>query len=268
MATKTNKLTAALVKQKLNALYDARLVWENGSYKTSNEELYNLLDKCLVLLNELAAERTLIKELNALLEARGAKLTNGTSLATKVVRYVFDGCSAERSYTYARVLTVAAAEKDDKTSMRAFITSRNGVEAIRKTPKDGSLSAAQKTKTNIEHAEKHYATAKALVPSFTSNNATLHPHAEAANDFALALVRKNKDGSLSIVFGSNNKALVGLVLAEAGKEALKTDSDKSVGNKASATRDARDEKLRIVKGRGKAAGTVTRSTKKPLALAA
>lgn len=268
MATKTNKLTAALVKQKLNALYDARLVWENGSYKTSNEELYNLLDKCLVLLNELAAERTLIKELNALLEARGAKLTNGTSLATKVVRYVFDGCSAERSYTYARVLTVAAAEKDDKTSMRAFITSRNGVEAIRKAPKDGSLSAAQKAKNNIDHAEKHYATAKSLVPSFTSNNATLHPHAEAANDFALALVRKNKDGSLSIVFGSNNKSLVGLMLAEAGKEELKAANAKDVPAKASATRDRRDAKMQVIKGGAKTAATSTRSAKKPLALAA
>jgi hypothetical protein len=89
MATKTNKITAAFIKQKLNALYDARVVWENGVYKTSNDELYNLLDKCLVLFKELTGERSLIKELNELLEARGAKLTNGTSLATKIVRYVF-----------------------------------------------------------------------------------------------------------------------------------------------------------------------------------
>jgi hypothetical protein len=264
MATKTNKLTAALIKQKLNSLYEARVVWENGVYKTSNEELYNLLDKCLVLFKELTGERSLIKELNELLEARGAKLTNGTSLATKIVRYVFDGCSAERSYTYARVLTVAAAEKDDKVSMRAFVTSRNGVEAIRKAPKDGSLSAAQKTKSNAEFGEKHYSDAKPLVPSFTSSNAGLHPNAEAANDFAVALVRKNKDGSLSIVFGTNNKALVGVVLAEAGKEELKVANDKGVPAKASATRDVRDAKMKVIKGGAKAASNI----KKPLALAA
>ena len=264
MATKTNKLTAALIKQKLNSLYEARVVWENGVYKTSNDELYNLLDRCLVLFKELTGERSLIKELNELLESRGAKLTNGTSLATKIVRYVFDGCSAERSYTYARVLTVANAEKDDKVSMRAFVSSRNGVEAIRKAPKDGSLSAAQKTKINADHAEKHYANAKALAPSFTSNNAGLHPNTEAANDFALALVRKNKDGSLSIVFGTNNKALVGVVLAEAGKEERKAAEDKSVPTQASAKRDARDARLKIIKGCAKAAG----NTKKPLALAA
>jgi hypothetical protein len=264
MATKTNKITAAFIKQKLNALYDARVVWENGVYKTSNDELYNLLDKCLVLFKELAGERSLIKELNELLEARGAKLTNGTSLATKIVRYVFDGCSAERSYTYARVLTVANAEKDDKVSMRAFVTSRNGVEAIRKAPKDGSLSAAQKAKNNVDHAEKHYANAKALVPSFTSNDEGLHPNTEAANDFAVALVRKNKDGTLSIVFGTNNKALVGVVLAEAGKEELKATNDKNVPTQASAKRDARDAKLKVIKGGAKAAG----NTKKPLALAA
>ena len=37
MTTKTNKITAAFIKQKLNALYDARVVWENGVYKTSND---------------------------------------------------------------------------------------------------------------------------------------------------------------------------------------------------------------------------------------
>lgn len=266
MATKTNKLTAALIKQKLNALYEARAVWENGVYKTSNDELYNLLDKCLVLFKELTGERSLIKELNELLEARGAKLTNGTSLATKIVRYVFDGCSAERSYTYARVLTVANAEKDEKVSMRAFVTSRNGVEAIRKAPKDGSLSAAQQAKNNVDHAERHYANAKALVPSFTSNDAGLHPNTEAANDFAVALVR-NKDGSLSIVFGTNNKALVGVVLAEAGKEERRAASNKNVPTQASKKRDARDAKMGVIKGGARVASNVTRS-KKPLALAA
>ena len=240
MATKTNKLTAALIAQKLNTLYEARLAWENGVYKTSNDELYNLLDKCLVLFKELAGERSLIKELNNLLEARGAKLTNGTSLATKVVRYVFDGCSDERSFTYARVLTVAAAEKDDKVSMRTFVTSRNGVEAIRKAPKDGSLSAAQKAKGNAEHAEKHYSDAKPLVPSFTSSNAGLHPNAEAANDFAVALVRKNKDGSLSIVFGTNNKALVDQVLAAAGKAAQQADNEDDATKQQALSRKARN----------------------------
>lgn len=267
MATKTNKITAALIKQKLNALYDARVVWENGVYKTSNDELYNLLDKCLVLFKELTGERSLIKELNELLEARGAKLTNGTSLATKIVRYVFDGCSAERSYTYARVLTVANAEKDDKVSMRSFVTSRNGVEAIRKAPKDGSLSAAQKAKNNVDRAEKHYADAKALTASFTSNDAGLQPNSEVANDFALALVRKNKDGSLSIVFGTNNKTLVDQVLAAAGKEELKAANDKNVPTQASAKRDARDAKMGVIKGGARVASNVTGS-KKTLALAA
>jgi hypothetical protein len=151
--------------------------------------------------------------------------------------------------------------------MRAFVTSRNGVEAIRKAPKDGSLSAAQKAKNNVDHAEEHYANAKALVPSFTSNNAGLQPNSEVANDFAVALVRKNKDGSLSIVFGTNNKALVDQVLAAAGKEELKAANNKNVPTQASAKRDARDAKMGIIKRGARVASNVTRS-KKPLALAA
>ncbi len=252
IATKTNKLNANAVAQKLNALHEARLSWENGSYKTSNEELYTILDNCLDLFSELTAERSLIKELNKLLEERGIKATKGTSLATKVVRYVFGDCSKERSYTYARVLTVAAAEKDEKTSLRAFINARNGIEAIRKTPKDGSLSAAQKTKLAIEFAEDHFEVADALAPSFKSAVRELHPNPEVSNDFAVALVRRNADNTLSIVFGSHNERLVSQVLAEAGKAAQQAESEAAATQQQTQSRKARTSAVKAAAKRVRA----------------
>jgi hypothetical protein len=252
IATKTNKLNANAVAQKLNALYDARLSWENGSYKTSNEELYAILDNCLVLFTELTAERSLIKELNKLLEERGIKVTSGTSLATKVVRYVFGDCSKERSYTYARVLTVAAKEKDEKTSLCAFINARNGIEAIRKTPKDGSPSAAQKAKLAVEFAEGHFVIADALAPSFKSAVPALNPNPEAANDFAVALVRRNADNTLSIVFGSHNERLVSQVLAEAGKAAQQAEGEAAQSQQQTKSRKTRTSAVAAAAKRSRA----------------
>jgi hypothetical protein len=69
------------------------------------------------------------------------------------------------------------------------------------------------------------------------------------------------------VFGTNNKALVSVVLAEAGKEELKAADNKNVPTQASGKRDARDAKVGVIKRSARVASNVTRS-KKPLALAA
>ena len=50
------------------------------------------------------------------------------------------------------------------------------------------------------------------------------------------------------MFGTNNKALVGVVLAEAGKEERKAASNKNVPTQASKKRDARDAKMGVIKG--------------------
>lgn len=240
MINKTNKLNANQVQIKLNNLHDARIKWENGTYKASNEELYAILGDCLALLSELSAERSLIKELNNILETRGITVNRGTALATKVVRFVFDGCSKERSYAYARVLSVAQVEKPENVSMKTFINERGGIEAIRKTPKNGTQSATEKAKQNIDLAERHYATAKPLVQSFKAKAPELHPHHEAANDFAVALVRRNPDHSLSIVFGSNNQRLVSQLLAEAGKNCAAQETEQQASEEQRANRNARN----------------------------
>lgn len=64
-----------------------------------------------------------------------------------------------------------------------------------------------------------------MAPSFKSAVPELHPNPEAAHDFAVALVRRNADNTLSIVFGSHNERLVSQVLAEAGKAAQQAEND-------------------------------------------
>ncbi len=95
----TNTLTESELAQKLDELRNESIAWENGAYKTSNEQLYDILGKCFDLLCALKGNNEQIKLLNKVLKEREVGFKSGTALATKVVRFVFNGCSKERSYT-------------------------------------------------------------------------------------------------------------------------------------------------------------------------
>ena len=221
MTNTSNKLSANQIANRLDEIFAERNAWENGLYKQSNDKLYAILEKCFNIFKEMKGERKLIAELNALLEDRKITFTEKTALATKVVRFVFNAndknAGGNRVFGYARVLTVAAAEKTEKESFAAFIKRKGGIEEVRKQAADGTLTKADQEKQRKADAEKYFPVAPALTANFKSNDANLHPHSEATNAFAAALVRKNDDGTLSIVFACNKKSVVNLLLAEGGK---------------------------------------------------
>lgn len=216
MANISNKLTPNLFVQKLNELSALHYDWENGTYKASNEELYALLDRCFTLLEQMSGQVKLIKELNELLIERNITFNDGTSLATKIARFVFNG-NNKRITGYARVLRVAQQEKQESESFAAFIKRKGGVEEVRKQQVAGTITKAQQAKLNIAVAEQHYVTSDALVQDIACVAPELHPDSEAQHLFAAALVRKNADGTLSIVYGNNKSSVVKVLLAEAGK---------------------------------------------------
>lgn len=248
----SNKLTEAEVVAKLNDLSKARLNWENGSYKKSNDELYNLLDRCFALFEQMSGEAKLIKELNDLLTERSITWNENTSLATKIARFVFNG-SNKRITGYARVLRIARSEKLDSESFAAFIKRNGGVEEVRKKPLAGSLTKAALAKQNIALAEKHFVTSDPLVQDITCSSAELHPNNEAPYHFAAALVRKNADGTLSIVYGNNKSSVVKVLLAEAGKAAGEKLKLKALDEAKAKDRKGRDALAREVSKRNQAA---------------
>ena len=213
--TKIKKTTTDLdrLHSRITALGQQCDTWQDGLYKSSNAELYSILQGCFDLLTELRTASSLRKKFSKALEMAGYTVQANTSLTTQIVRAVFKS-EKHRTYGYARVLNVAFEEKHADQSLADFIVAKGGVEEIRRTPKNG-VSVTEQRQAYKDLAEE----ALASVPALCNVKARteLMPHPDATNDFAVVLVRRNPDGNIGIVFGTNKPSLVEAVLAEAGK---------------------------------------------------
>lgn len=212
--TNTNTMSIVEIETKIETLTAQHNAWNEGTYKASNEELYQLLSDCLDFYNVVSASIKQRKALYALLAARGIKFNKNSNLTTRIVRAIFGDCG-KRAYTYARVITVANATKPENVSMNTFITNAGGIEQIRR--KINGQTPAQKRKANTSFAESLLANCKPIVSTKVKSTAALQPNTTATNLFSIALVRQNEDGTSNIVYGTNNETLVSAVLAQAGK---------------------------------------------------
>ena len=213
----TNTQNTFSITAVVEALIQDRCKWEEGSYAVSNSELYALLGRTLDLYVKVRADRALAKSVNHLLELYGITFNTRTRLSVKIVRLVFVGKGRERSmehraFAYARVLEVAAAAGTTGDALPQFIIDRHGVDEIRRQAGSG-LTEAQKAQQARDYAEGALSTATA--PTTIALTDDLQP---ADGDlYSVALVRKNADGTGSIVFGTNNRTAIGTVMAIAGK---------------------------------------------------
>lgn len=210
---------ASLSSTALKLIRD-RKAWQDKAYKQSNAELHALLARCLHFYNAVANDADLYDALTTLLENQGFKVAVNTSLPLRIVRLIFaEPASLEKSkqrlFSYTRVLSIAKAQGIAPEKLPDFIERNGGIDEIRRT---GSTSNNKKeaAKTHRERANRELSssTAKPLF-KLPSLPAQLHP-AEGKR-FSLALVRKNTDGTASIVFGTANISLVKSVLELAGK---------------------------------------------------
>lgn len=229
IVTETTQAQIATVIANVNELVEKRIRWEQGTYAAANAELYSILGDCLDLYVKIKRSYDLPKGVNALLEQHGVTYNASTSLELKLVRLVFADANTapqlqNRLFSYARVIRVAADANQAGITLAKFIADNHGIDEIRRAGKDG-VSAADKQKAQIDHARIQLLerSAAELFSNFALPD-TLEPN--VGEHFSLALVRKNPDGTGSIVFGTSNAAAVGTVLAIAGKslkgEAVKT----------------------------------------------
>ena len=201
----------------VDELIAQRQKWEEGTYAASNAELYTLLGNTLELFLKIHSNVGLSKAVTDLLDTYSIQHNSSTSLALKIVRLVFVGKGREtkianRAYTYARVLTIATDAGITGEQLPQFIVDNHGIDELRRQNAEGETDA-HKAKRARDYADAALVGETAISDVIMSDS--LQPVDGAR--YSLALVRKNEDGTGSIVFGTNNATAVNTVLTIAGK---------------------------------------------------
>lgn len=225
----------------VDALSEQRRKWEEGTYAASNAELYALLGKTLDLFLAVRRDLGLSRAVTDVMDIYGIQYNSSTSLALKIVRLVFVGKGREsklanRAFTYARVLTIAAEARVTGATLPQFISDNHGIDELRRQG-GTEETAAQKAERARQYAEAALVNEAAIAPVQMSDD--LQPVDGAR--YSLALVRKNNDGTASIVYGTNNPAAVNNVLTIAGKAIKKQAADQAEQNVAKHDAEKRAE---------------------------
>jgi hypothetical protein len=150
--------------ERIEQLAIDRQAWETTVYRTSNEMLYGLLQKCYQLYKDMEGKgddaKKLRDSLNSYVSMKGYKFLKSTHTLSKIVKCVFsnntsnEGTDRRRVSAYSVVLQKALSDGIAVDGIAAFINDAGGVEAIRlgKKPSGGASPAKQKVveaKANI-----------------------------------------------------------------------------------------------------------------------
>ena len=128
-------------------------VWEQTAYKTSNDQLYALLQRCYKLYAVMTADRDSARELRNAVEStlkeQGFRLSDSSHMITKIVKCVF-GANRRRVSAYSIALRAALAAKVTASDLPLYIREKGGIEELRlsqspnaMTPKRKAEAAAQ-----------------------------------------------------------------------------------------------------------------------------
>lgn len=124
-----------------------REAWENTVYRTSNDQLYALLQKCFQTYQAMTGTEdeasALRKGLNDYINTKGYKFNTGTHTLVKIVKCVF-GADRRRVSAYGIVLRTALAKKISAVDLPQFIRAQGGVEEIRLAKAPNAMTAKQK----------------------------------------------------------------------------------------------------------------------------
>ena len=124
-----------------------REVWETTVYRTSNDMLYGLLQKCYALykrMEGMSAEAVSLRSnLADYINLKGIKCVKSSHTIVKIVKCVF-GDDRRRASAYGIVLRAALAKQIAVEAVPEFIRSQGGVEEIRLAKSPNALSPKQK----------------------------------------------------------------------------------------------------------------------------
>lgn len=137
------KATFAAIEQ----LVIEREVWQANAFRTSNEQLYALLQKCYGLYKAMEGTSdeavALRSGLRDYINVKGYVFTKNTHSLTKIVKCVF-GIDRRRVSTYSIVLRSALAKSVSVLDVADFIRNAGGVEEIRLAKAPNAMTPKQK----------------------------------------------------------------------------------------------------------------------------
>lgn len=209
-------LSHARLKKVADELAQRRVIWEEGALRSSNQELFALLADCLALYLHLTRFDDARKEFHAIYKERGFESTKGTSLMTKIVRYVFGERAQKRTFAYAKVLNIAVEQSIAPEFFPAFVTQHGGIEEIRRN----GVDAEEKRQQRAEMIEKAAASLKVLKPLAENLVAPNNLKVEGKTNFVAIIARKEANDTLSLVHVTSNETLVDALLVQAAKEGV------------------------------------------------
>lgn len=133
--------------QGIEQLVIEREVWETTVYRTSNDMLYGLLQKCYAMykrMEGMSTEAVLLRaNLADYINLKGIKCTKTSHTIVKIVKCVF-GDDRRRASAYGIVLRAALSEKVEVEAVPAYIRDKGGVEEIRLAKSPNAMTAKQK----------------------------------------------------------------------------------------------------------------------------
>lgn len=229
------------LEAELDKISEARVLWEEGTLKSANAELYAILDRCYAIFSAMKDDTAKRRVLNGLLTDRNMKPRTSTSLGLKVIRFVF-GKEGNREQAYAKVLSIVYDLKPADQSFTAYIEQCGGVEEVRRESKI-KASKAMTPEDYKQIAVTGLNMARIPVASFDLPE-FIQPNSEYDEDYVVGLIRCNSDGTGDLLFGNNEAKVIDTVLVASGKVLLQKaeDDKKGLENADVAKRRAEDVK--------------------------
>jgi len=212
----------------LQRLIAERKTWEADAYRTSNEQLYALLQRIYNFYRSVSGADNKLKQEQLLnyCTAQGFRFNKSSHLITKVVRCVFDDKAMDRRRvsTYSLVLrsahkqVLSGALKSD--AIAEFVATQGGVEQVRLAKSPTALTPKQKAQAAAQIVSDTIATVASETLSAVTAVGNVNKH-------AVLLAVQQADGTFAVKSLIYSDGVVNAALAAfyAKQQALQDDAD-------------------------------------------
>lgn len=211
----TNEITATITDCKqafevLERLAGECKHWNEGAYRTSNQQLYAILAQCLAFgaNMDIADARKRSAILEKFYAEKNYVYKKDAPLMTRIVRAVFDGVDRRRWSTYSIVLREAQQQNVLPLQLADWIERNGGVQEIRLAQSKTFVS--QKERVAIGSAELVRLECLAVVKADKLERLTAKDKVGAA---CVLLAEQQADGSFAIKQLLQNSGVVNTALA-------------------------------------------------------